>query len=475
MITKTAWKNVWRNRVRSLIVIASVAVGIFAGAFSVAMMEGAMAQRVDDALNDELGHIQITSKDFRANNDLASFMKNTDEMKQRIMTLDEVRSVSDRIVVVGMANTATKSSGVQINGIDPGEETLVLGLDTKLKPGTGSYLDASGRSNMAYIGEDLAKELNIIRYSVTREVTDSLKSRGIPQKIIDKLEPYIDVRFKNEKAFMRELKKSFTKEEDEKYGYTIKTAAESYRQGSRMTLTFIDKDNYQTGALFRIAGIYDVPNNVFESSQVFVLKDDLQRLTGLSEGENHIITIRLKDVSTTQLATDKLKEIFPSMEVLNWREIQPDLAMMEELAGVMYGMFMGIILAALAFGIVNTMLMVVLERTKELGMLAAIGMNRKKIFRMIMSESVFLSLIGGVAGMIFSKIVITFTAKHGINFSGYKEGFEAMGYSSHIYPHIGNDFFVIVTFLIIITGILSAIYPALKALKLDPADALRTE
>ena len=92
-----------------------------------------------------------------------------------------------------------------------------------------------------------------------------------------------------------------------------------------------------------------------------------------------------------------------------------------------------------------------------------------------MSESVFLSLVGGVAGMIISKIVISITARNGINFSGYKEGFEAMGYSAHIYPHIGNDFFVLVTFLIILTGILSSIYPALKALKLDPADALRTE
>jgi len=475
MITKTAWKNVWRNKVRSLVVIASVAVGIFAGAFSVAMMEGAMAQRVDNALNDEISHIQIASRDFRANNDLSCFMENTDEMMQKIKTLGEVRSVADRIIVVGMASSAAKSSGVQINGINPDEEKLVLGIDRKLIPGTGSYLEKSGKSNMAYIGEDLAKELNIIRYSVTEKVIDSLMEKGIPQKVIDKMESFLDVRFKNENSFNRELRKVITKEEETKYGYIIKEGARTYRENSRMILNFIDKDNYQTGAVFRIAGIYDIPNNMFESSQVFVLKDDLQRLTGLSDGEAHIMAIRLKDVSSTQVVTDKLKEMFPEMEVLNWRQIQPDLAMMEELAGIMYGMFMGIILAALAFGIVNTMLMVVLERTKELGMLAAIGMNRKKIFRMIMSESVFLSLVGGVAGMIFSKIVITLTAKHGINFTGYKEGLEAMGYSAHIYPHIGNDFFIIVTFLIIITGILSAIYPALKALKLDPADALRTE
>ena len=121
------------------------------------------------------------------------------------------------------------------------------------------------------------------------------------------------------------------------------------------------------------------------------------------------------------------------------------------------------------------LLMVVLERTKELGMLTAIGMNKKRVFNMIMLESVFLSLVGGVVGMTVSRVLIAFTATNGINFQGYEEGFEAMGYSAHIYPVITPTFFITVTVLIIITGILSSIYPALKALKLDPADALRTE
>lgn len=94
---------------------------------------------------------------------------------------------------------------------------------------------------------------------------------------------------------------------------------------------------------------------------------------------------------------------------------------------------------------------------------------------MIMLESVFLSLVGGVLGMIISKLIIGLTATNGINFASYAEGFEAMGYAAHIYPVISTSFFATVTVLIITTGILSSIYPALKALKLDPADALRTE
>jgi ABC-type antimicrobial peptide transport system permease subunit len=140
-----------------------------------------------------------------------------------------------------------------------------------------------------------------------------------------------------------------------------------------------------------------------------------------------------------------------------------------------YAVFMVLILAALAFGIVNTMLMAVLERTRELGMLMAIGMNRRKIFIMIMLESIFLSIVGGFAGMAVSEVVIAITGRTGINLMKYSEGMEAMGYSANLFPTIDAQFFVTTTILIVLTGIISAIYPARKALMLSPVEAIRSE
>jgi ABC-type lipoprotein release transport system permease subunit len=475
MIWKTAWKNVWRNRVRSFVVIASVTVGVFAAIFSIAMMNGMIAQRFNAAIDEEISHIQITGKGFRLNNDSEILIPDSEKTLSLVNSEKGISGVVGRKIFSGMAATAVKSSGVQIVGIDPGKEKSVLTLFETVMPGTGDYFKSSSRNDLVLIGQDLAKELNIIRYAVDSAVIEKLREQKVPEITLNKLVSILDERFTNEKKFNKAVNSVLTKKETARYGQILKKEAWSYREGSRLTLTFLDKDNVQVGARFRIAGIYDLKNTMFELSTVFVRNSDLSRLSGLDSTMYHQIVIRISDVEQTDPITAELKGKLPGLDVLSWKEIQPDLAMMTDYTHQIYAIFMLIILAALAFGIVNTMLMVVLERTKELGMLTAIGMNKKKVFSMIMLESVFLSLIGGVAGMFAGWLTVLATAKNGINFLQYAEGMEAYGYSAHVFPEIGIGFLLLGTILIIFTGIMASIYPALKALKLNPVEAIRTE
>jgi len=475
MIWKTAWKNVWRNKVRSLVVIASVTVGVFAGVFLIALMDGMIAQRINDALNEEISHIQINNKEFRINGDPQLVIGNSEEALSVLMSNQQVSGISERILITGMANTASKSAGVQIIGIDPDKEMKVFTLNSKVMPGTGNYFEKDSKLNPALIGQELAKDLNIIRYSIDSSAIARLRVKGLSEKLISKLTPIVGKKFLNEKQFIKEMKGLFSKGEQLKYGLIIRMEAWSFREGARMTLTFLDKDNNQVGAVFRLTGLYNIANSMFEKGSVFVLNSDLEKLTGLSENDYHQLVVKIKNVDQTDVIEREIAQKLPDLEVMSWKRIQPDLAMMTDMITQFYLIFGIIILAALAFGIINTMLMVVLERTRELGMLTAIGMNKKKVFFMILLESVFLSLIGAVIGMLISYIAVRITGATGINLASAAEGFEALGYSAIVYPRISAGFFGIVTILIIITGILSSIYPAMKALKLNPVEAIRAE
>jgi ABC-type lipoprotein release transport system permease subunit len=94
---------------------------------------------------------------------------------------------------------------------------------------------------------------------------------------------------------------------------------------------------------------------------------------------------------------------------------------------------------------------------------------------MIMLETVFLSLTGGIIGMIISAITIKYTGINGLNFSAIAEGFEEFGYSTLVYPTLYASVYVVLTIMVILTGVLASIYPARKAMRFKPARAIRTE
>jgi ABC-type lipoprotein release transport system permease subunit len=475
MITAIAWKNVWRNKTRSLTVIAAVTVGVFAGVFSMAAINSSILQRIDAAVNEELSHIQVNNKDFRSSADIQNIINDYPKVVSVLESTPGVTDVTGRLIVRGIASTATKSAGVEITGIDVEKEKKMFTISEKLIPGTGSYFEAETKFNTVFIGEKLAKELNIIRYIFTPGSIDFLREEGVPSTVIEKLETLQGERFTSDKKLVKAYEKLLEPSEVEKYQWKIKEAAWSYREGSKLILSFIDINNNQTGAAFRISGIFRTNNDMFEEICLFVPIEELRQLTGMKEGTYHRAIARLEDNDITNSVTREIRQKLTDYEVLNWKEIQPDLAMISDFIGQIYAVFMVIILAALAFGIVNTMLMAVLERTRELGMLMAVGMNRRKIFIMIMLESIFLSIVGGFAGMAVSEIVIAITGKTGINLMKYSEGMEAIGYSAHLFPTIDAQFFITTTILIVLTGIISSIYPARKALKLNPVEAIRTE
>ncbi|MEI6455141.1 MAG: FtsX-like permease family protein [bacterium] len=244
---------------------------------------------------------------------------------------------------------------------------------------------------------------------------------------------------------------------------------------SKIILTFQDMQGNLTGGAFRICGIYRTSNSVFDEMNLFVSRADIIPLLAIDPGACHEIAVKLSDAAQLLPVQQTLKKEFPSLMIRNWKEIDPMLGILNDFMDLYLYLFMGIIMLALGFGIINTMLMAILERTRELGMLAAIGMSKGRIFSMVMLESVFLSLTGGIIGIILGLALTLYTKHTGINLGAFAEGFEKIGYNPVLYPSIDFFFFINITVMVILIGILASVYPARRALKLRPAEAIRNE
>ncbi|MEQ8424097.1 MAG: FtsX-like permease family protein, partial [Cyclobacteriaceae bacterium] len=208
-------------------------------------------------------------------------------------------------------------------------------------------------------------------------------------------------------------------------------------------------------------------------SSAYVLKEDLNRLLNLDDNIHEIAYTTIAETDDEALAKI-LQTNFPNDQIESWKELSPALVFMEQWMAATLKILIVIIMSALAFGIINTMLMAVLERIHELGMLMALGMKRTKVFLMIMFETIYLSTVGGPAGLLVGYLTISYLGKTGIDLTDYSEGLEAIGYESILYPILNASDYIQIVIGVLLTAFLASIYPAWKAIKLKPIDALHT-
>jgi len=239
----------------------------------------------------------------------------------------------------------------------------------------------------------------------------------------------------------------------------------------KVVLQFQDLSGNITSGAFRIVGIFKTGNTLFDESKVMVNRKDLNRLMGKENGA-HEIAVYLKDTETLLSTETELKQTFPNLLVQNYRVLSPDVQLYESQIDISATIFTFIFMLALIFGIVNTMLMAVLERNKELGMLMAVGMNKGKIFLMIVLETLFLGLVATPIGLFLGWITITYFGKTGIDLTAFSAGIEKFGLATTIYPSLTSPHYVSLAISVFITALLAALYPARKAIQLKPIEAI---
>jgi ABC-type lipoprotein release transport system permease subunit len=475
MLLSIAWKNIWRNKVRSLVVIFAVMIGLLAGSFGVAVMEGMAKKRAKTAIYNEISHVQIHHPEFNQNYESKYCISNADTLISELNKDPRVTAVTSRMILSGMLNTSGGNTSAFVYGIDPEIEKLVTEIYTFVKDSGGTYLDGS-KKNQVLISETTAKKLKLDRYVVSRKTLENMKKAGFPDKGLNALKSIAGIEFRNQKLFFDTIRSLTDSTMASEYEFLLTKHSVHFKNRAKIVITFLDSTGHITGDNFSITGIYKTSNRMFDEMSVFVNKNDLADLTGFSAQNPHEIAFLLNDRKIASEYAKELGKKYPNLKIESWGEIDPMIVMLADYMAIYNYFMIAVILAALAFGILNTMLMAVMERTKELGMLAAIGMNRKRVFSMIMIETVFLTIVGALVGLALNSIMIAHFNKTGIDLTKMMgEAFEAIGFDSMIYPEMSPIYYFGITMLVILAAVLSSIYPAIKAIKLNPAEAVRTD
>jgi len=241
--------------------------------------------------------------------------------------------------------------------------------------------------------------------------------------------------------------------------------------GKRIVIMTQDPDNEIADRGFRIVGLFDSNMQNLEEGYVFTGIETAQKLLKIGD-RVHEIAIVGPGFREVDPVYEKISAAAgPELSTLPWYELDPYLGTM---LGVMDGFILVwiiVIFMALSFGLVNTLVMAVFERVREIGLMLALGMKPGVILGQIIVESVLLLLIGLFIGNLLAWATVVPLAD-GIDVSMVAEGMEMFGSSSVLYPELALNDVVMANAIVILLGIVASLSPAWRASRYQPIEAI---
>ena len=240
--------------------------------------------------------------------------------------------------------------------------------------------------------------------------------------------------------------------------------------GKRIVLIAQDSAGNRAEAGLRIVGIYHSTSKNAERATAYMHKARVQELLQLPDAVTEIV-VATPELLDTQASVEQLTAALPELAVQDWRKAEPTIWALYQLVEGMVGVWQFIFLGALAFGLVNTLVAAVLERTREFGLLLAVGMRPASVLKQVLIES-WLILFSGLALGGLCSIVVYYLMKPGIDLSQLAAGMDVPGMMRPLYPSVvASDLYTLVG-IILLFGFFASIYPARRAVALNPVAAL---
>ncbi|MBW2029283.1 MAG: ABC transporter permease [Deltaproteobacteria bacterium] len=246
------------------------------------------------------------------------------------------------------------------------------------------------------------------------------------------------------------------------------------RLGRKLVLMSQDASGEIASRAFRIVGIFKAEMEATEEQYVFVKLSSAQEMLKMGEGISEISIMLSERKSVGQVAEVLRGALDPSIyDVHTWEEVLPMVAAIQKLYDWFIFIWYLVVFIAMGFGIVNTTLMAVFERIREFGLLKALGMRPGRIVKGVLTETSFLLLVGMMIGNIVGFVTIALLSDMGIDLSALAEGLEYAGMSRTIFPVIMAKDVIVANLVVLFLGLTVSVYPAVKAARFRPVQAMR--
>ena len=241
--------------------------------------------------------------------------------------------------------------------------------------------------------------------------------------------------------------------------------------GKRVVIMSQDQDNEIADRGFRIVGVFDSKLVQYEEGFVFAGEGTLQQLLGVEDAVSEVAILGTDYRDVGGLTTTVAQAAGTGVEVLPWNELDTYLGSMLAVMDGFVFVWIVVVFLALSFGLVNTLVMAVFERVREIGLMLALGMTPRSILSQILAESTMLLAIGLAIGNLLAWITIE-PLKSGIDVSIVGEGMEWFGAASVLYPALYPKDMVLASVIVLVLGFLASLSPAWRASRYDPVEAI---
>jgi ABC-type lipoprotein release transport system permease subunit len=412
---RLAWRNIWRHKRRTINIILAMSLSLGLMMWYDGLIDGFNNAIYGNAIRVLGGNIQIHAEGYRAKVDSNPLLPlaNDTAVVQAALSHPDVISATRRIQTGGLLSNREGAFGVKIIGIDPESEAAPI-----------------------QTGVDAGKPLSLIAQNIKEGewlAADSGDVILIGRGMADVM--------------------------DVKVGDRITTVgSDIHKQNRQRTMT--------------VLGIYDIGIPTLERQTAYISLAEAQALFGL-DGQSTEIQVNIKRLGEENKVVSALAPALPGYEVESWNKNYPELEIAINNKNGAMNVFGIIIIAIAAIGILNLLLMAVYERTREIGLLGAMGLKPREIATLFVLEGTMIGLVGAAAGIAVGLVINGVSAQVGLDYSSYASMSDYMALiNSRIYPSLGLQNLPWRAAAVVIISTLAAFIPAREASHREPAEAL---